>query len=179
MKVAAAGAVLAAALYLVLRFSPYPDLSEFRESFYSPALFSREGELLAVLPLDQGLRRQHLDKESLTDPQINLILNSEDSSFYTHPGVDLPALVRSLYLYLNSGEIISGGSTITMQLARIISLRPAGIRGKLVEIFNALRLETRLGKDEILSLYLSHLPFGSNIEGLESASRYFFQQKCP
>ena len=178
MKVAAAGAVLAAALYLVLRFSPYPDLSEFRESFYSPALFSREGELLAVLPLDQGLRRQHLDKESLTDPQINLILNSEDSSFYTHPGVDLPALVRSLYLYLNSGEIISGGSTITMQLARIISLRPAGIRGKLVEIFNALRLETRLGKDEILSLYLSHLPFGSNIEGLESASRYFFSKSA-
>ncbi|MDC7242155.1 MAG: transglycosylase domain-containing protein [Spirochaetales bacterium] len=169
------GAVLAGAgIFLWLRFSPYGDFERFKVRFYSPVLYSREGTLLAVLPLEEGLRRQHLDASALSKEQVDLILASEDRRFYRHPGVDVPALLRSSLLYLKTGEVVSGGSTITMQLARIISSRPPGIRGKLLEIYNALRLETRLEKDDILTLYLSNLPFGSNLEGLESASYHFF-----
>lgn len=170
--------ILAAGFYSILRFSPYPDYLKFRDSKYSLPVYSRQGTLLSILPLEDGLRRQALSLDSLSDEQISIILDSEDGRFYFHPGIDPIALLRAFFLYLKSGEIESGGSTITMQLARIISSRPTGLKGKLLEMINALRIETRMNKKEILSSYISHLPFGRNVEGLESAAYYFFGKKA-
>jgi len=167
-----------AGIYFILRFSPYPDYVKFRDSKYSLPVYGRQGTLLAVLPLEDGLRRQALALNSLTEEQISIILDSEDGRFYFHPGVDPMALVRASFLYLRSGEIKSGGSTITMQLARIIASGSAGFKGKLLEMFNALRLETRMSKKDILERYITHLPFGRNVEGLESAAYYFFGKKA-
>jgi len=170
--------VLAAGIYSILRFSPYPDYLKFKDSRYSLPVYSRQGTLLAVLPLEEGLRRQKLSLNSLSDRQISIILKNEDSRFYFHPGVDPIALARACYLYLKSGEFKSGGSTITMQLARIISSGSTGLKGKLLEVLNALRLETRMSKKEILNSYITHLPFGRNVEGVESAAYYFFGKKA-
>jgi penicillin-binding protein 1C len=102
---------------------------------------------------------------------------AEDRRFYAHPGVDPLAIARALVQNLRSGRRVSGGSTITMQLARIIGKNRGGGGGlgrKLAEALNALRLEARLSKDEILELYLNSVPFGFQTEGTASAARTFF-----
>jgi penicillin-binding protein 1C len=100
---------------------------------------------------------------------------AEDARFYHHPGIDPLALIRALYQNLREGRRVSGASTITMQLARLISPRTGtGWSRKIGEACNALRLEARLSKDEILELYLNALPFGFRTEGVSSAARTFF-----
>lgn len=165
-------------LAAALRLSPVPGLKDFLDCRYSIPLYSAQNELIAVLPLEDGLRRQHLSVEDLSRDQISTVLQSEDRRFYFHPGFDLLSLIRATWQYARSGEIQSGGSTITMQLSGLMEPDRQGIPGKIYEIFNSLRLELRLSKGEILELYLNHLPFGSNVEGLQSAARYFLGKEA-
>jgi len=109
------------------------------------------------------------------DPNyLKALTRFEDKRFYYHPGVDPFAIARAVYLNSSRGKIISGGSTITMQLARILEPRPRTYGSKLMESLRALELETRLSKKEILQAYLQFLPFGKNLEGIESASYAYF-----
>ncbi len=99
----------------------------------------------------------------------------EDRWFYYHPGINPASLMRALYSNIKSGKIVSGGSTLTMQLARIVRKnRSRTIWQKMIEIVWATRMELRYSKRKLLSLYASHAPFGGNIVGLEAAAwRYF------
>src|SRR4029077_3678546 len=92
-----------------------------------------------------------------------------------HPGVDGLAIARALRLNLAAGRVVSGGSTLTMQLARLSrGAEPRRLRAKLAEAALALRIESAYDKDEILALYAAHAPFGGNVVGLEAAAwRYF------
>ncbi len=102
------------------------------------------------------------------------IIAFEDKRFMQHPGVDLLALSRAIKQHLGKKKVTSGGSTITMQVIRLATRHKRTIWNKLKEIFMALRLECRYSKNEILSLYASNAPFGSNVIGLDAASwRYF------
>ena len=103
------------------------------------------------------------------------ILLYEDKRFDSHPGVDALAMARAVRLNMSAGRVVSGGSTITMQLARLAQGREGrSYREKALEALLALRLEYRYDKDEILALYASHAPFGGNVVGLEAAAwRYF------
>src|SRR4051794_22199836 len=103
------------------------------------------------------------------------LLVYEDKRFERHLGVDPLAVARALKLNLAAGHVVSGGSTLTMQLARLAAGRPGrSIREKLGEMLLAQRLELTYGKPEILALYAAHAPFGGNVVGLEAASwRYF------
>jgi penicillin-binding protein 1C len=106
---------------------------------------------------------------------LTALLHYEDRWFYRHPGVNPYALARGFIGGLRHGHIVSGGSTLTMQVARIIEpgsdgFRPHTFGGKLVQIFRALQLEAHLNKAQILDLYLNHAPFGGPIEGVEAAS---------
>ncbi|MCL2410854.1 MAG: transglycosylase domain-containing protein, partial [Treponema sp.] len=171
-----------ALLWLILRFSPYPELRQFHSRPYSVRFYDRYGMLLQVTPLAEGLRRER----SYQIPQQvkDVFVFSEDRRFFRHPGVDILALFRALTQNISSGRVVSGASTITMQLARIIAdnahdVEIQGVRrqtagSKIVEMFNALRLETRFSKDEILRMYLESLPFGFSTEGVTSAARTFF-----
>ncbi len=161
------------AVFGLLRFTPFAGLKEFEQSHYSIPIYSAQNNLLAVLPLENGLRREFLSVDQLDGDLINVILGSEDRRFYFHRGFDLISLIRASLNYAGSGEISSGASTITMQLVRMINPGVKGIKSKLLELFNALRLETHYSKKEILQAYINHLPFGSNIEGLKSASFHF------
>ncbi|WP_421871749.1 penicillin-binding protein 1C [Marinoscillum sp.] len=105
------------------------------------------------------------------------VLTYEDQYFEYHPGINPWAILRALYLNLKHGEVISGGSTITMQVARMIRNQDRTIYQKLAETFLALKLETRYSKQELLSLYLNHAPYGSNVRGYQAASYRFFDKK--
>ena len=164
-------------LWLVLRFSPYPALNSFLARPNSIRYYDRYGTLLQITPLADGIRRE--------TPQVipqyvkDVFVFSEDRRFYSHPGIDVFSLVRAVYQNISRGRRVSGASTITMQLARLVSnyehqeTNPS-LHRKIAEIFNALRLEARLSKDQILELYLISLPFGFNSEGVGTAARTFF-----
>jgi penicillin-binding protein 1C len=103
------------------------------------------------------------------------ITTYEDRRFRYHPGVDPLALARALYVNAKEGEVVSGGSTLTMQVARMArGNRPRTYLQKSLEVWWSLRLEVRRSKDEVLGIYAANAPFGGNVVGLEAAAwRYF------
>jgi penicillin-binding protein 1C len=105
---------------------------------------------------------------------VEATLAAEDRRFRRHPGVDLIAAARAAWDDLRAGRIVSGGSTLTQQLAGMLWPEPRTAGGKLREAVRALRLEHRLTKDRILEQYLNRVPYGNGIQGVgEAASRYF------
>ena len=105
---------------------------------------------------------------------IKMLINYEDKNFYNHFGVDFSALARASLQYIKNKKVISGASTITMQLAKLLEPKPRTISSKIKEIFRAFELELFLSKDEILKSYLTLAPYGGNIQSITAASlRYF------
>ncbi len=141
---------------------------------YSTVIEDRNGKLLGALIADDGQWR-FPPPDSIPDRMKACIILFEDKNFYAHPGIDPGAIVRAIKLNMQHGKIISGGSTISMQVIRMMRKgKPRTVPEKLLEMSMALRLEMMYTKEEILSLYLSHAPFGGNVVGVEAASwRYF------
>ena len=145
--------------------------------FKSPSssiLLSKDGKLLgAHISKDGQWRFPPLEK--LPEKFKKSIVAFEDKRFYQHFGVDPLAIARALKLNIKAGRVVSGGSTISMQVIRMASDNPERtLLEKIIEAVRALRLESRYEKDQILALYSSHAPFGGNVVGLEAASwRYF------
>lgn len=114
---------------------------------------------------------------SLTDIDpafVSALIALEDKRFWSHDGVDPRAIVRAAWSDVAHARRVSGGSTLTMQLARLLEPRPRTIRSKLIEMFRATQLDLRLAKREILEQYLSRTPYGGNVEGVESAAWSYF-----
>ncbi|MCL2761858.1 MAG: penicillin-binding protein 1C [Treponema sp.] len=161
-------------LYGVLRFTPYPALATYQNRSYGFAVLDRNGRLLRVFPAEDGVKREWVPIEDIPAGVVRVFIRAEDSRFYWHPGVDPIAIAAAGLRNLRARRTVSGASTITMQLARLIRPRERGLQGKLLEAFDALRLEARLSKKQILELWINGIPFGSNIEGLPAASRARF-----
>lgn len=141
---------------------------------YSTLLYSREGRLLgARIAPDEQWRFPAPD--SLPDKFVACITTYEDKRFFLHSGVDPLAIARAVRQNAAARSVVSGGSTLTMQVARIArGNRDRNLYEKVVEAMWALFLETRYTKQEILTFYAAHAPFGGNVVGLEAASwRYF------
>ena len=140
----------------------------------STLLYSSDGQLLGARIAPDGQWR-FPPADSLPGKFVTCLLTYEDKRFFRHPGVDPVAIVRAMRINLSRGKVVSGGSTITMQLARIArGNRDRTLYEKMVETGYALLLETVCGKHEILNLYASHAPFGGNVIGIETAAwRYF------
>ena len=176
LVLALAGIWLAARSALILL--PWPALDDFLSRPYSTRCYDRHGQLLQVLPLEDGLRREWYDLEEIPPRLLEVFLAAEDQRFYRHHGVDLAAIVRAAAQNLQEGRQVSGASTVTMQLARLVDRRPAGekitLGRKIWEAALAIRLELKLSKDAILELYLNSLPFGAQAEGIGSAARTYF-----
>ena len=106
---------------------------------------------------------------------LKLLLAYEDRRFYSHHGVDPLALGRAAFQLVTRGHIVSGGSTITMQLARLMEpRRERSVYAKLRQMVRAIQIERQLTKDQILDLYLALAPFGGNLEGVRAASIAYF-----
>ena len=118
-----------------------------------------------------------VDLEKVDSNLLQLLLAYEDHRFYEHHGVDPLAMTRAIGQLIQYKRVISGGSTITMQLARLLDPKPRTMTSKLIEIVRAFQLELHYSKKEILSAYLTLAPYGGNVEGIVAASmRYFGKQ---
>lgn len=146
------------------------DLSKYHDE--SPTLYDRNGELIHIERNSHDcwmLKPQNIDQQFKA-----LLLNFEDKWFYSHPGVNPFAVVRALGQAITYKKILSGGSTIPMQVARLLKPGTRTFWKKLSEIHTALRLTTQHSKDEVLKMYLTLAPYGGNIHGIRAASLYYF-----
>lgn len=152
-----------------------PDLQR-EEPEWSAQVVSSDGESLRIFTTADGRWRLKTELQHLDPRFLHFLLACEDSRFYRHPGVDGMALLRAVGQLVTNGRVISGASTITMQTVRLLHPRPRTIVSKVVEMLEALRLQQQLGREEILTLYLSLAPYGGNIEGIEAATRLYFNK---
>lgn len=135
----------------------------------------RDGHLLRAFGVEDGRLRLAVDTGDVDPAFVEMLVRYEDKRFWRHGGVDLIALGRAAGQALWNGRVLSGGSTLTMQVARLLENGPTGsMRGKLRQMRVAWALERRVSKDGILRLYLQHAPYGGRIEGVRSASLLWF-----
>jgi penicillin-binding protein 1C len=160
--------------YAVLRLIPYPELTQYQNRSYGFAVLDRYGRPLRIFPSADGVKREWLPLSEIPPGVLRIFIRAEDRRFYLHPGIDPAAVAAAALRNLRAGRTVSGASTVTMQLARLIRPHGQGLRGKFLEAFDALRLEARLSKKQILELWINGIPFGSNIEGLPAVSRARF-----
>ncbi len=140
----------------------------------SPRVTSREGlPLLATVARDEQWRI-FVPLDQIDRRVIEATIAVEDERFSGHLGVDPASILRATLQNVAAGEVVSGASTITMQLCRLLYPRPRNLRSKLIEAFRALELERRIGKDRILEEYLNRAPYGGNLIGIEAAARRYF-----
>lgn len=141
----------------------------------STEIRDRNGELLRVYPVEDGIWRLHAGLHQVDARFVDMLVSYEDRRFWQHRGVDPLALLRAAAQALRHGRVVSGGSTLTMQVARLLENGGTGRwSGKLRQIRVALALERRLSKQQILSLYLTHAPYGGSLEGTRSAALAWF-----
>lgn len=145
---------------------------------YSHIVLDRDGKLLRAYATPSGTWRLRAGVEDVDPRFVRLLLAYEDKRFYEHHGVDPRALVRAAYQLATQRRIVSGGSTLTMQVARLLEPREhRSLGAKLRQITRAFELEYRLSKAEILSLYLTLAPYGGNLEGIRAASLAYFAKE--
>ena len=141
----------------------------------STEVVDRNGELLRAFATPEGRWRFAVDLDAVDRSFVDMLIAYEDKRFRDHGGVDLLALGRAAVQFAGNGRIVSGGSTLSMQLARLIEPRESRSFGaKLSQIFRALQIERRLSKREILERYLTLAPYGGNLEGVRAASLAYF-----
>ena len=158
LKVAAAVCLFLFAFPLAFRLLPFPALQEFMAQEYSCRIYDRRGELIQVTALSGGGRREFTPIKEIPKEIQHAFLAQEDRRFYSHHGVDWLAIMRASLQNRQAGRIVRGGSTITMQLAKLINQdNSLTLRRKLKDIFNAYRIEAKLSKKEILELYLNSI----------------------
>lgn len=142
---------------------------------YSMVVTDSSGVLLSAHIAKDGQWR-FMESDSVPYKFKKCIICYEDKRFFYHPGVDVFSLVRAAYHDIKNGKIVSGGSTLTMQTIRLSRNQNRTFTEKFIEILLALRLELGFSKEEILTMYASHAPFGGNTVGLETASQRYFSR---
>jgi penicillin-binding protein 1C len=152
----------------------YPPPLE-RAAVSSREVLDADGELLRAFTTPDGKWRLKV-KAADVDPQfLRMLVAYEDQRFQAHHGVDLVALGRAGLQLVTHGRIVSGASTLSMQVARLIEPRAdRSLQAKLLQIARAVQIERRLSKAEILDLYLNLAPYGGNLEGIRSASLAYY-----
>ena len=150
-----------------------PPLAAARE--VSREVLDTDGNLLRAFTTSQDRWRLKTTAEDVDPKFVRMLIAYEDQRFYDHPGVDPLALVRASAQFIGNGRIVSGASTLSMQVARLIEPRESrSLLAKLRQMARAIQIERRLSKAEILDLYLTHAPYGGNLEGVRAASLAYF-----
>jgi len=162
-------AVTGTAFYFTL--SP-PPLDRGRDT--SVLVLAADGSILRGFLSADGKWRLPVEPEKVDPLYLRMLIAAEDARFAWHPGVDPLAVLRASAQLALSGRVVSGGSTLTMQVARLLEGHRRSLSAKLREAAKALALERRMSKDEVLALYLTLAPFGGNLEGVRAASLAYF-----
>ena len=158
------------ALFVAVYAVPLPD----RETGWSTVVEYRDGTPAHVFLSPDDKWRLQVDLDAVDPKLLEALVALEDKRFWDHDGVDPLAIGRAAWSNLSSGHRVSGGSTITMPLARLLEPRARTVPSKLLDMFRAAQLDLRLAKREILAEYLSRTPYGDNVEGVESAAWAYF-----
>ena len=176
--------IVALALTVVIALAAMPGLAALDEAYPPPLpdastqsveVVDRDGELLRAFAAADGRWRLPVQLDKVDPEFVRMLVAYEDRRFWQHGGVDPLAMIRAAWQMLRHGRIVSGGSTITMQLARLLEPRSErSLTAKFRQMARALQIERRLGKRQILELYLTHAPYGGNIEGVRAASLAWF-----
>ncbi len=165
-----AGLAIPAAWETLLRRLPAPVSAR-----PSVVALDRQGQVLRVFMAPDGRWRLPIEQEAVDPRFLALLIGCEDKRFFEHRGIDPYALVRAAAQMAWRGRIVSGGSTLTMQAARLLEPRRARALGpKLRQMARAAWLEDHLSKNAILDLYLERAPYGGNLEGIRAASLAYF-----
>ncbi|WP_286788000.1 MULTISPECIES: peptidoglycan glycosyltransferase PbpC [unclassified Pseudomonas] len=158
--------VLAAMLWLADQLWPLPV----PDDGLAHVILAEDGEPLYRFADGQGIWRYPATPDTVSPYYLDALLAYEDRWFYQHPGINPAALARAAWLNLSSGRVVSGGSTLSMQVARLLEPHSRTFAGKLRQLFRTAQLECHLSKQEILTLYLNRAPFGGTLEGVAAAS---------
>jgi penicillin-binding protein 1C len=170
-------AVLTAGVFLALWWVPFPGatLDQVPEG---RRVLARDGRVLRDTLAPGDLRARPLAPGEFGDWAEKAIIAAEDKRFFTHPGIDLLALLRAVGQNVGSMRVVSGASTLSTQVIRLMEPRSRTVGTKLIEAFRALQMETHRNKDDILAQYLNRAPFGGNRAGLEAASLAYFGKRA-
>lgn len=164
--IAASGLLLCALLWLADRIWPLPlpadDLAR--------VVLAEDGTPLWRFADANGVWRYPITPEQVSPLYLQALLTYEDRWFYRHPGVNPLALGRAVWQNLQGGRVVSGGSTLSMQVARLLDPHARTLPGKLRQLWRTAQLEWHLSKDEILQIYLNRAPFGGTLQGVAAAS---------
>ncbi len=166
--------LLAAGVFVLDRAFP-PDLS--RLGSVATEFTDRHGRTLALRPAAGGVWRLPTRVADVDPAFVARLVAVEDRHFWRHPGVNPLALARAALQDLRAGRIVSGGSTLTMQTARLLAPRRRTVGAKLIEIARALQLEARFSKREILGMWMTLAPYGGNLEGVRAGSLAWLGQE--
>lgn len=164
--------ILYGILQLMIRTIPLPLEGINRPS--STLVFGENGDLLRAFTSQDGMWRIQTSLEQISPELKRFLIAYEDRWFYKHGGINPLAICRAFFQNLRHGRIISGGSTITMQIARMMRPKARTLNNKLIEAFRTLQLEHYYSKDQLLEIYFNIAPYGGNIEGVAAASWLYF-----
>lgn len=178
--------VIIASMFLVIQYisiaSTLPSVDDLRNrasQFETTRFYDRNGQVLYEMIDPNAGRRTYTPLEEISPYVVAATIAIEDKEFFNHPGFDLKALVRAMVQNYTSGEVVSGASTITQQLARTLFFSPEeqveiSYRRKAREIVLSTEITRRYTKDEILELYLNEISYGNMAYGIEAAAETYF-----
>ena len=167
------GAVAVLSLWGLDRAFP-PNLT--RLDHISAVVEGRNGQPLRMFSTEGGLLRLQTRIDDVDPKYLRFLKSYEDRRFDSHWGVDPAALIRASWQWLRAGHIVSGGSTLTMQVARLLEPRDRTLIAKGIEILRAMQLEWHYSKTDILNMYATLAPFGGRLEGVRSAANIYFRK---
>lgn len=169
------GAFAGYVLYYIGDLPRIKALEEYHP-YEASRVFSKDGELIAEFYIE---RRNVIPFSEIPKYVKDAILAVEDARFYSHPGLDIHGLLRAIFSDIRAWEIIQGGSTITQQLSKMLFLKSErSLSRKIKEAIIAIQIERTYSKDEILSLYLNQVYFGSGAYGIEAAAQTYFGKRA-
>jgi penicillin-binding protein 1C len=162
-----------------------PSLTQLQSGMVLPStrIYDRNGLLLYEISAPNSGRNTALSLEQIPAHCQNAVIATEDANYWNHVGVDITGILRAVWINLQGGEVIAGGSTITQQTARLLLLDPQGLtertlQRKLKEMVLAVQLQQITSKQDLLALYLNQVYFGNLAYGIEAAANTYFQKSA-
>lgn len=155
---------------------PLPTSSIYKPS--STFVFSRDGQLMRCFLSSDGYWRKPVKLSEISPLLVKSVIACEDRWFYYHPGFNPISIFNAAIDNIKAGKVVKGGSTLTMQIARMLEPKERTIKSKGLELLRTIQLEFHYSKDELLEIYFNLAPYGGNIEGIGAAT-YFYYEKNP
>jgi len=172
------GGILILLSFILLLDNLYPVTLTPDNKQFAKVITAEDGTPLRSFADANGVWRYSTTLNEVSPLYIQALIAYEDRWFWSHPGINLASIIRAFFQNISSNRIVSGGSTLTMQVARLISPHSRSVRGKIKQIALALQLEFYYSKEQILTYYLNHAPFGGTIEGVQAASYTYFSKSA-